>query len=370
MRASLGARTIHLPPRLLRKDVVLLAPGLSRLPQSARRHLASREALRTWWGDVEQPATAEALGRILVARLSEWLPLAGWAVLVPGTQDLELLSGPAHPRLGRAMLAVGEAALRSRAHWSAGSVRTALGTGPDAAAVAWLLHGREDLSGMLVGIDGVPAARAPSVAPAAQAQMADVLEPVGRALERVRQLDRLKQLAAIDDLTGLYNARHLQLTVERELTRLARTSRPLSVVFLDLDAFKRVNDTHGHLLGSRALVEVGAQLRACTRATDTAVRYGGDEFVVVLPETGRLDAAIVARRIWQRVAAETFLAGCGLAVRLTVSVGVATLTHPTQTAADLIRSADQAMYWVKRHGRNDIRSVLLGRASQRGRTSA
>jgi diguanylate cyclase (GGDEF)-like protein len=207
------------------------------------------------------------------------------------------------------------------------------------------------------------------VVTAANALDAHVLEPAGRALARVRQLDRLKELAAVDDLTGLYNARHLHNTVERELSRLARTGHPLSLVFLDLDAFKRVNDRHGHLLGSRALVEVGALLRACVRLTDTAVRYGGDEFVVVLPNTSQRDATGVARRIQERVAAETFLTGHGVEVRLTVSVGVATLKRPTFSAADLIRNADEAMYWVKRHGRNGIRAVLLGRGAQKGSLS-
>lgn len=348
-----------------------LATGLPRLTRAARRDLATREAVHAWWRALQQPVTGAALARFLVDRLSEWLPLAGWAVLVPGAHELQVL---ATPRQGRrvkaAALAVADAALRSPGHWSAGSVRAALGTGPDAAAVAFVLRGREEIAGVLVGIDGVPAPRPPDVLAAATGLQADVLEPAGLSLARVRQLDRLRELVAIDDLTGLFNARHLQHSVERELARLARTGRPLSLVFLDLDAFKRVNDRHGHLLGSRALVEVGALLRACVRLTDTAVRYGGDEFVVVLPNTSRREASGVARRIQQRVAAETFLTGHGLEVRLTMSVGVATLTRPTYSAADLIRNADEAMYWVKRHGRNGIRAVLLGRRTQKGSSPA
>ena len=302
--------------------------------------------------------------------MSEWLPLQGWAVVVQGNHGLELLSGPPQRRrLGQAALSAADAAFRAHGHWSAGSLRAAVGSGPDVAAVAWLLRGREELAGVLVGLAEAPAPRPPDVVTAANALDAHVLEPAGRALARVRQLDRLKELAAVDDLTGLYNARHLHNTVERELSRLARTGHPLSLVFLDLDAFKRVNDRHGHLLGSRALVEVGALLRACVRLTDTAVRYGGDEFVVVLPNTSQRDATGVARRIQERVAAETFLTGHGVEVRLTVSVGVATLKRPTFSAADLIRNADEAMYWVKRHGRNGIRAVLLGRGAQKGSLS-
>lgn len=351
-------------------DAVNLALGLPRLPRIARRHLASRGALHAWLLDLQRPATGPALARFVVARLSEWLPLQAWVVVVRGPRGLEVMGrAPRKRRLTAAALAAADAVLAADAPWSAGSMRASLGTGPDAAAVAWVLRGREEVAGVLVGIDDRPAPRPPDVVGVGNALWGDVLEPIGLALGRVRHLNRLQELAAIDDLTGLFNARHLQLTVERELSRLARTGRPLSLVFLDLDAFKRVNDRHGHLLGSLTLVEVGHLLRACVRLTDTAVRYGGDEFVVVLPGTTRRDASKVARRIQQRVAAEAFLSGRGVEVRLTVSVGVATLTRPTHAAADVIRTADEAMYWVKRHGRNGIRAVLLGRGAQKRSTT-
>ena len=348
-----------------------LALGLPRLPRAARRALASREALHGWWLAIQGANSSEALARFFVARVSEWLPLQAWALVVPASTGLTILQGPAASRrLGQAVLAAADQAVRGRAHWSSGSLRAAVRLGPDAAAVAWVLRDRQDIVGVLVGIDDKPAPRPPDVATAAEALRPDVLGPLEVALGRLRQIERLQELAAIDDLTGLYNARHLHRVVERELSRLARSGEPLSLVFLDLDAFKRVNDRHGHLLGSRALVEVGALLRACTRTTDTAVRYGGDEFVVVLPSTSRRDASGVARRVQQRVAAETFLTGQGVEARLTVSVGVATLARPTYTAAQLIRTADEAMYWVKRHGRNGIRAVLLGRAAQKRSPSA
>lgn len=349
-----------------------LAIGLPRLPRSARRQLASHDALRVWLVGLQRPDTPEALGRFLVERMSDWLPLDAWAV-VTADEDAAfrmLAVSRARRRLGPHIVAVADAALRARAHWATGSVRASMGSGPDVAAVAWLLRGREKVTGVIVGLDAAPAPRLPAVQAAGLALEEDVLVPAGLALDRVRQFEHMRELAAIDHLTGLYNARHLTRALDRELHRLARGGQPVSVVFMDLDAFKRVNDRHGHLLGSRVLVEVGALLRACTRATDIVARYGGDEFVVVLPDTGRRTALVIARRIQQRFAAETFLSGSGLAARLTVSVGLATLTRPTHTAADLIKSADQAMYWVKRNGRNGIRGVLVGRRAQRGSTSA
>jgi diguanylate cyclase (GGDEF)-like protein len=194
----------------------------------------------------------------------------------------------------------------------------------------------------------------------------EVLRPAGLALEAAMRIDRLLQLAAIDDLTGLYNARALQKAIDRELHRLARTGRPVSLLFLDLDTFKRVNDTYGHLMGSRALVEFGALLQSCTRATDTVSRYGGDEFVVVLPETDRRQARVVARRIQQTMASAVFLQSFGLHLRLTASAGLATLVQANSTASELIRMADEAMYWVKHHGRNGIRAFRIGGAAPRG----
>lgn len=348
-------------------SLVLSLPGF---PRAARRELASRAGLLAWWQGLTRPAQSDALARFVVARVSEWLPLAAWAIAVPGPDGPVLLSGlPNRRRLAPGAVAAAAAALRQQGAWSAGSLRAATGQGPDAAAVAFVLSGREEeVAGVLVGIDHAPAPRPPDVRSAAEALEADVLTPVGHALERLRQMERLRDLASADDLTGLFNARHLHLMVEREVARLKRTGHPLSLVFLDLDAFKRVNDRHGHLLGSRVLVEFAQLLRACVRTSDTTVRYGGDEFVVVLPNTSRRDAERVGRRIQARVAAQTFLTSQEAEVRLTASVGVATVTRPTYSADDLIRAADEAMYSVKRSGRNGIRTILLGRSSQKRST--
>src|SRR5262249_2868162 len=167
-----------------------------------------------------------------------------------------------------------------------------------------------------------------------------LLEPAAVALENALLLKRAEALSVTDDLTHLYNSRYLNAVLRRETKRASRSMRPLSLLFIDLDGFKSVNDTHGHLCGSRALVEAAAVIRGSARETDVVARFGGDEFALVLPDTGGEGAFSVGERIRERIAAHTFLAGDGLAIRLTVSVGVATLPDAATTAEELMRAAD------------------------------
>ena len=152
-----------------------------------------------------------------------------------------------------------------------------------------------------------------------------LLEPAGVALANALLLRRAEELSVTDDLTRLHNARYLHEALRREGKRAIRSGWPLSVLFADLDGFKRVNDSLDHLHGSRALIEAAAVIRGCARETDIVARFGGDEFAMVLPETGTDGALAVAGRVRERVAAHRFLAVEGYDIRLTVSIGVATL---------------------------------------------
>jgi len=163
-----------------------------------------------------------------------------------------------------------------------------------------------------------------------------------------------QNLIYIDDLTKLYNSRYLNVVLDRELKRSERYRNFFSVLFMDVDFFKRVNDACGHLVGSRVLVEVGGVLRTCVRETDTVVRYGGDEFVVLLVETNAEDALLVAERMRRMIEGKSFGQDFGLSIRLTISIGIAAFPEHASTKQHLLSMADQAMY----RGKDSTRNVV------------
>ena len=181
-----------------------------------------------------------------------------------------------------------------------------------------------------------------------------LLEPAAVAVDNAMLLRRSEELSITDDLTKLYNSRFLNATLRREVERSKRYRTPVSLIFLDLDGFKNVNDQHGHLFGSRALVEVGAVIKSTVREIDVVSRFGGDEFTVILPQTGPEGAQIIADRIRQRIEETIFLETYGVQVRLTASVGIACFPDHGRTKDDLIARADRAMYVVKGRGKNGV----------------
>jgi len=174
------------------------------------------------------------------------------------------------------------------------------------------------------------------------------------AIGNARWVEKIQELTITDDCTGLYNARHLYKTLETEVYRSARFGYEFSVLFIDLDYFKVVNDTHGHLIGSKLLAEIGYLIKAQLRLIDFAFRYGGDEFVVVLPQTSKDQALVVARRLRDGLRSSTFCREEGLELSIRASIGVATYPHDGRTAHDVIRQADGMMYMVKNATRDNI----------------
>ena len=180
------------------------------------------------------------------------------------------------------------------------------------------------------------------------------------ALENAMQVQRIHELTITDDVTDLFNVRHLHFVLETEIYRSNRYDYHFSLIFLDLDHFKEVNDTHGHLVGSKLLREIADLVRGCLRMIDYAFRYGGDEFVVLLPQTDKESAYVVARRVRDRMNEHKFLHEEGLNLHLTASIGLATYPTDAKTKVDLIRMADEAMYLVKNTTRNNIAAANAG----------
>jgi diguanylate cyclase (GGDEF)-like protein len=181
-----------------------------------------------------------------------------------------------------------------------------------------------------------------------------LVDPCAIAIENAILFQRTEQLTITDDLTRLFNSRYLNLYISREIKRCKRHGIPLSVIFLDLDGFKGVNDQYGHLAGSRTLTEVGGILVEAVRESDILARYGGDEFVVVLPETPPSGALVIAERIRRAIEAHTFLQDQGLEARISASFGISSYPDHALTPEGLIQKADQAMYRVKERDKNGI----------------
>jgi diguanylate cyclase (GGDEF)-like protein len=177
------------------------------------------------------------------------------------------------------------------------------------------------------------------------------------AVENSRLYHLTKRLAITDELTGLYNYREVQNRLTQEMDRAVRYGKQLSLLMLDVDEFKSFNDRFGHIVGDRALAELGAVLRSSVREVDVAARYGGEEFSVILPETDATGAYVVAEKIRDTVAQHRFVVADDERVRaLTVSVGIATYPTYASDKEELLRQADGALYRAKREGKDCVRA--------------
>ncbi|MCU1286917.1 MAG: diguanylate cyclase with sensor [Acidobacteriales bacterium] len=180
------------------------------------------------------------------------------------------------------------------------------------------------------------------------------------AIDNARAVEKIQELTITDDCTGLYNARHLYKTLEAEVYRSQRFNYEFSVVFLDLDHFKQVNDIHGHLIGSRLLNDIGYRIKACLRLIDYAFRYGGDEFVVLLPQTSKEQGLVVAKRLREMIRGTPFEMEGNVSLTIKTSMGLATFPEDAKSAHEIIRQADEMMYMVKNNNRDSIAVAQQG----------
>lgn len=189
------------------------------------------------------------------------------------------------------------------------------------------------------------------------------LEARVRSMMRIKELqdeigeknERLEKLSISDGLTGLFNHRHIQIVLHEEFERAKRTGEPVTIIMFDLDHFKQVNDTYGHQVGDRVLRESAGILRGSAREIDKLGRYGGEEFIAILPGTDMGEGCIFAERVRRRLESHAFPLGDHPPIHMTISAGITTFpAHAASEPADLVRRADEALYSAKTAGRNRV----------------
>jgi diguanylate cyclase (GGDEF)-like protein len=349
-------RALSLPP------VVELADRLDqaapRLGKLSRRTEAVSELMRAVNASSDPGGVASALA----TRANEWLPLSEWSVMglepdgsVRRLDVADATGRTAAHEIAEVVIRGGKAAIRTTSYVTE---RLAVGGDRDARAevtvLGWPLVAGGEVVGVLVGADYGRLRRLPILSQELVEALALLVEPAAFALAHALRGARAEALSVTDDLTQLYNSRYLNDALRRETKRAMRGGWPLTLLFVDLDGFKQINDVHGHLLGSRALIEAAQIIRSCARETDVVARFGGDEFAMLLPETGLEGGHAVARRVRDRLQRNVFLADHGPGNRISASIGLATLPDVADTAEGLLQAADAAMYRVKVSGKNGI----------------
>ena len=244
--------------------------------RALRSRVERRDALIDIVRGVNATLEPQKIAEVIVDRASTWLPAPCWAVVSADLSgQLSVLADRGlTPDMGPAVYAIATWVMQQRRRSSSPPISRTTRASPTrrvGAVIAFPLSCRGRRVGALVALDRQPSAREPRMAASMLRAVRVLLEPAAVALDNALLLKRAEALSVTDDLTQLYNSRYLNQVLRRETKRASRSGRPLSLLFIDLDGFKAVNDTHGHLFGSRALVEAAAVIRSSARETDVVV---------------------------------------------------------------------------------------------------
>jgi len=323
-----------------------------------RAHLDTREALSDAIRQANASLEPVKVATWLVGEAAGWFEAPGWAVIAhdPEGRPIVVAHVGLTETLRQGVWSVSDWVLRNGVEFSSADLSTDPRTEAEVfgSGIGFPLICRGKVIGALVALDPMASSGAPALEPSLVLAIRGLLEPAAIALDNAVSLQRAEAQSVTDDLTGLSNSRYLNAALRREAKRASRSGRPLSLLFLDLDGFKQVNDTYGHQAGSRTLAEAAGVIRGCARETDVVARFGGDEFSLILPDTSQDGAVSVATRIRERLRAACYLTSEGLSIRLTASIGVATLPDVAASAEELLKAADTAMYRVKASGKDGI----------------
>ena len=353
-----GADRSTVPQQVTLVPSVDLATRLNQAQPMLRRYLTHVDTLREMYRSVSRSLDPVHVAAELAFRAGAWLPVANTAVVSTCSDGESILLADCslEPGIERATRILGAWVMNYSQEYGSASLRDDPLTcgGPNVAAIAFPLISRGRTVAAFVGVDQQPSPTGPRLSAATREVIQNWLEPAAVALDNAFRIRRAEDLSMTDDLTQLYNVRYLKHALRRELDRDFRSHRPLSLLFVDLDGFKRVNDHNGHLCGNRVLVEVSQILQECSRATDAVVRYGGDEFVIVLPNTEDTGAMSVAARVRQRIRGHVFLENENVGHHLTASVGLVTRSDRISTTEEFIQMAVEAMYRDKARKQNNI----------------
>ena len=197
----------------------------------------------------------------------------------------------------------------------------------------------------------------PIVIPMISVILSFALSYLAKYIIKSRDFEYQYKLATIDGLTELYNHRYFQDAMKNQIEIAKRYNQPFSLIIIDIDFFKKFNDTYGHQAGDAVLRQVAKTLKKNSRTTDIVCRYGGEEMSIILPNTTAEEALFNAKRINTAVSEKEFFVNSTQKSNVTISVGISTYPDDAQTAQDLIEYADKGLYWAKEHGRNQVHKI-------------